>query len=274
MSYIPIIDQIDKLPPLPESVRRIETLFAQSSHPEINEIVKIIEKDPALTTNILASANSPLYSFSKQIISVLQATTLFGAAIIRSMVLKSALEENFKINMSAYGISNSDFAKICAIQSTFTFQWYMGIDVEKSKTLVPMAFLMETGSILISKNILDHNEEDEFLENLYNYQEIRTAENIHVNMSTAQINALLFEHWNFDELFVESMRALDGENEASALVNELSLALRAVRTAVNLKEQFSEASMQNAVALLKSNNMDSKKFITVAKRIQRKFDSL
>ncbi len=274
MSYIPIIDQIDKLPPLPESVQRIETLFAQNSQPDINDIVKIIEKDPALTTNILASANSPLYSFSKQIISVLQATTLFGSAIIRSMVLKSALEENFKINMSAYGISNSDFAKICAIQSTFAFQWYMGIDVEKSKTLVPMAFLMETGAILISKDVLDQNTEDEFLEDVHNYQDIRTAENIHVNMSTAQINALLFEHWNFDELFVETMHTLDGENKASALVNELSIALRAVRTVVNLKEQFSEVSMQNAITLLKENNIDSKKFITVAERIQRKFDSL
>ncbi len=150
----------------------------------------------------------------------------------------------------------------------------MGIDVEKSKTLVPMAFLMETGAILISKDVLDQNTEDEFLEDVHNYQDIRTAENIHVNMSTAQINALLFEHWNFDELFVETMHTLDGENKASALVNELSIALRAVRTVVNLKEQFSEVSMQNAITLLKENNIDSKKFITVAERIQRKFDSL
>ncbi|MEA2112267.1 MAG: HDOD domain-containing protein [Campylobacterota bacterium] len=272
MAYIPIIDQIDKLPPLPESAQKIESLFAQNSYPEINEVVNIIESDPALTTNILASANSPLYSFSKQIISILQATTLFGSAMIRSMVLKSALEENFEINMSAYNISNDDFAKVCAMQSTFVFQWYMGIDVEKSKMLVPMAFLMETGAILISKDILDQNNEDEFLEDLSSYQEIRTAENIHVNMSTAQINTLLFEHWNFDKLFIETMRALDGENEASSLINELSLALRTIRTAVNLKEQFSESSMKNAITLLEANHMDSKKFTTVAERIKRKFD--
>jgi HD-like signal output (HDOD) protein len=274
MSYIPIIDQIDKLPPLPESVRQIEALFAQSEHPDIDAIVKLIENDPALTTNILARANSPLYSFSRKIISVLQATTLFGAAMIRAMVLKSALEDNFKINMSAYGISNTQFAKICAMQSTFIFQWYMGVDVVKAKMLVPMAFLMETGAILISKEILEQNAENEFLDDLNNYQEIRTAENIHVNMSTAQVNALLFEHWNFDTLFIETMHALDGENEPSPLIQELCIALRAVRIAVNLKEQFSDDSMQKAIKLLQANQLESQKFINVANRIQKKFESM
>jgi HD-like signal output (HDOD) protein len=274
MSYIPIIDQIDKLPPLPESVRQIEALFAQSEHPDIDAIVKLIENDPALTTNILARANSPLYSFSRKIISILQATTLFGAAMIRAMVLKSALEDNFKINMSAYGISNTQFAKICAMQSTFIFQWYMGVDVVKAKMLVPMAFLMETGAILISKEILEQNAENEFLDDLNNYQEIRTAENIHVNMSTAQVNALLFEHWNFDTLFIETMHALDGENEPSPLIQELCIALRAVRIAVNLKEQFSDDSMQKAIKLLQANQLESQKFINVANRIQKKFESM
>jgi len=274
MPYIPIMEQVEKLPPLPESVRKLETLFAQNEYPEIKEIVAIIESDPALTTNILASANSPLYSFSRQVISTLQATTLFGASTIRAMVLKSAMEQRFKIDMSPYGISNATFAKVCAIQSTFAFQWYMGVDVEKAKLLVPMAFLMETGSILISKNILERGEKESFLEDLSTYRDISTAENLHVNMSTAQVNALLFKHWHFEELFIECMRALDGEYEASSVVEELSIALRAVRTVVNLQEQFSETAIERAVKLLKSHAMNSEKFVTVAQRIQKKFASL
>ncbi len=276
MSYIPIMEQVEKLPPLPESVQKLESLFSQNDYPDINAIVAIIESDPALTTNILANANSPLYSFSKQIISILQATTLFGAATIRAMALKSAMEQSFKIDMSTYSITNATFAKICTIQSTFVFQWYMGIDVEKAKLLVPMAFLMETGAILISKNILEHNNKEAFLEDLNTYKEIRVAENIHVNMSTAQVNALLFEHWHFENLFIECMQALDGEAETSSVVEELSLALRAVRMVVNLKEQFNETSIKRAVKLLESYhaNDNGEKFITVAARIQKKFDSL
>ncbi len=275
MPYVPIMEQVGKLPPLPESVRKLESLFSQNDQPDINAIVAIIEGDPALTTNILASANSPLYSFSKQIISTLQATTLFGAATIRAMALKSAIQQSFMIDMSTYGINNAAFAKICALQSTFIFQWYMGIDVEKAKLLVPMAFLMETGAILISKNILEHNNKEAFLKDLSAYREIRVAENIHVNMSTAQVNALLFEHWNFENLFIECMQALDGESEpSSSVVEELSLALRAVRMVVNLKEQFDETSIKRAVKLLESCHDDGEKFINVATRIQKKFDLL
>lgn len=271
MPYVPIMEQVEKLPPLPESVQKLESLFAQHEHPDINEVVAIIESDPALTTNILASANSPLYSFSKQISSILQATTLFGAATIRAMALKSAMEQRFTIDMSPYGIDNRTFADICTIQSTFIFQWYMGIDVEKAKLLVPMAFLMETGAILIAKNIIEHKDKKAFLEDLTTHKEIRVAENLHVNMSTAQVNALLFEHWNFEDIFIECMRTLDGENTPSFIVEKLSIALRAVRLAVNLKEQFSERSIAKAQRFLESHHLNSDKFLNVAERMQKKF---
>ncbi len=274
MPYVPIMEQVEKLPPLPESVQKLESLFAQSEYPDINEVVAIIESDPALTTNILASANSPLYSFSKQISSILQAITLFGAATIRAMALKSAIERQFTIDMSPYGINNRMFAQICTIQSTFIFQWYMGIDVETAKRLVPMAFLMETGAILIAKNIIEHHDKEAFLNDIRNHHEIRVAENIHVNMSTAQVNALLFEHWNFEDIVIECMRTLDGENTPSFIVENLSVALRAVRLAVNLKEQFSERSIKRSVKLLEQHQIDSDKFLSVAERMKQKFSSL
>ena len=112
--------------------------------PEIDELVKIIESDPALTADILSKVNAPLYSFSRQIISILQAVTLFGSAKIRAMVLSATIQRNFNIDMSPYGISTADFARISAIQSELMFQWMMGIDVDRAKLLTPIAFLMES----------------------------------------------------------------------------------------------------------------------------------
>jgi HD-like signal output (HDOD) protein len=274
MAYVPIIDQIDKLPPLPESVQRLEILFSQGSYPDINKVVDVIEKDPSLTTNILACANSPLYSFSKQIVSVLQATTLFGAVTIRAMVLKSAMERTFDVDMSAYGITNAAFAKVCAMQSALMFQWYMGVNVEKVKLLVPMAFLMEIGAILISKNIIENGETDAFVQDLHNYKAISTAENLHVNMSTAQVNALLFEHWHFEPIFVACMQAMEQDATSSSEVQELTRALKAVRTVVNLKEQFAPNALERAVKLLEAHNLESQKFLAVVKRVENKFNSL
>ncbi|MDQ7066772.1 MAG: HDOD domain-containing protein [Sulfurimonas sp.] len=78
MSYLPLIARIESLPPLPESVLKIEALFIEGE-PNIDDIVKLIEADPSLTADILAKVNAPFYGFSKILISILQAVTLFGS---------------------------------------------------------------------------------------------------------------------------------------------------------------------------------------------------
>ena len=89
MSYIPLMARIDSLPPLPESVIEIEQLFL-NEYPDINMLVDIITKDPSLTVDILSKVNAPLYGFSKTIISIVQAVTLFGAPQIRSICRRAS----------------------------------------------------------------------------------------------------------------------------------------------------------------------------------------
>lgn len=270
MAYIPIIARVNSLPPLPESVLKLEALFAQGD-PEMSELVKIIESDPALTVDILAKVNAPLYSFSRQIISIHQAVTLFGSAKIRAMVLSSTIERSFDINLTPYGISTDMFAKISVMQSELMFQWYMGIDVDRAKLLTPIAFLMETGKILISKDIMDRHKEDQFLQDTKNYEKLAYVENIHVNMTTAQINALVFEHWNLNITFIECMKYLDNENETPKAVQKEVEALEIVRSLINVKEQFSETTLAELEERMSRSNYDYTKFTAVVKRVQAKY---
>ncbi len=270
MSYIPIIARVNSLPPLPESVVKLETLFAQGD-PDIDKLVKIIESDPPLTVDILSKVNAPLYSFSRQIISVLQAVTLFGSAKIRAMVLSSTIERNFDINLSPYGISTAEFAKISLMQSELTFQWYMGIDVDIAKLLTPIAFLMETGKILIARDVIERKKEDQFLLDVQNFEKLEYVENIHVNMTTTQIDALIFEHWQLNSTFVECMKYLDNEIEIPSSVKQEVDALDIVRSSINVKEQFSESSIQNAIEKVEDNFYDVDKFINVLNRVKNKY---
>ena len=270
MAYIPIIARVNSLPPLPESVVKLENLFAQGD-PDIDKLVKIIELDPSLTADILSKVNAPLYSFSRQIISVLQAVTLFGSAKIRAMVLSSTIQRNFDINLTPYGISTEKFAKITLMQSELMFQWYMGINIDKAKLLTPIAFLMETGTILIAKEIMEKEKEDQFLLDIQNFDTLEYVENIHVNMTTAQINALIFEHWQLNSTFTECMKYLDNEMETPDLIKNEVDALQIIRLSINVKEQFTESSIQAAVEKIDSTDYDVDKYITVLKRIQAKY---
>lgn len=270
MSYIPLIARIDSLPPLPESVLKIEVLF-RDEYPDINALVDIITKDPSLTTDILSKANAPLYGFSKTIISVLQAVTLFGASQIRSFVLSSSIQRSFDINLSPYNINTQLFSKISITQSELLFQWYMNIDIELARDLTPIAFLMETGKILIAKEVLQNGQEDEFKNDLSRYQDISDVETIYTMMNTAQINTLIFQHLYLNDSFCESMKYLNNEYEVPDRIKDTIIILQIIRTAINVQDQLSEYSLSNAFKLLEENNYNIDIFKRAVKRVQTKY---
>ena len=271
MPYHFIMEQVNSLPPLPESVLKIEDLFAQGD-PEINDLIAIIEKDPSLTTAILAKVNAPMYGFSKSIVSILQAVTLFGSSQIRSIVLASCIQRGFDVNLSPYGISTSEFSKISMMQSEFIFQWYMAVDLNIARIITPIAFLMETGKILIAKDVLQNKKEKEFFNDLLEYKNISPVENIYVGMTTARVNALIFEHINLNDSFSESMKYLDCTyEEIPEGMKDIVFPLQVVRIAINVQEQLSENSIDKAVEMLQKHFYNEEAFKRVVKRIKIKY---
>ncbi len=270
MSYLPLIARVDSLPPLPESVLKIEELFAQGD-PDIDKLVEIIKKDPSLTTDILSKVNAPFYGFSKTIVSILQAVTLFGSSQIRSIVLASSIQRSFDIDLSPYSITTSEFSKISTMQSELIFQWYMGINIDIARTITPIAFLMEMGKILIAKDILQNKKEDEFLSDLSKYEDISYVENIYTMMSSAQINALIFRHLNLNSTFSECMKYLDSEYETPHNISDMVTALQIVRRAINIKDQLTDYSIDNAIKLLEKNNYNVNAFQRAAKRVKIRY---
>ncbi len=269
MAYIPLIARVDSLPPLPESVLKIEALFTQPD-PDIDEIVKIIEADPSLTADVLAKVNAPYYGFSKSIIDILQAVTLFGSAQIRSIVLASSIERCFDIDLTPYNISTYEFSKISTMQSELAFQWYMSIDIDTARNLTPIAFLMETGKVLIAKDIIESKKTDAFIADIAEYNDISYVENLYTMMTTAQINALIFEHLNLNDTFSQAMRYLDNERDVPKSIVDIVTALRVVRAAVNIREQLSEESVENATKILMQENFDAQPFQRAVKRLRVK----
>lgn len=271
MPYNFIIEQVNSLPPLPESVLKIEDLFAQGD-PNIDDLIAIIEKDPSLTAGILSKVNAPIYGFSKSIVSILQAVTLFGHTQIRSIVLGLCMQRGFDINLSPYGITTSEFSKISIMQSEFIFQWYMAVNINIARIVTPIAFLMETGKILIAKDVLQDQKDQNFYNDLLEYKDISSVENNYVAMTTAQVNALIFEHMNLHESFSESMKYLDSKyEEIPDEMKDIVFPLQIVRTAINAQEQLTENSINKALEILQKHSYNEESFKRVAKRIRIKY---
>ena len=84
------IDLLEALPALPKIAHEILSLKMASTDSD-DRLLKIIEKDPAITARIIGLANSPLFGTSRKIMSVHDATSVLGVKRIKMIALSFAM---------------------------------------------------------------------------------------------------------------------------------------------------------------------------------------
>jgi len=271
LGFESIVAKIESLPPLPDSVVKIEQLFAQNGF-DVKEMIRIVEKDPLLTAEILARVNAPYYGLRNAIVSLNQAVTLLGAVTIRGIVLQTVATRAFEIDMTPYGIDNARFAKLTGMQNALMFQWYMGVDIERAKWLIPLTFLLEIGKVVIAREIVQSDYAEAFSSEVSARRyPVETIEREFVGMSGAEVNVMLFERWRLPEAFVEPMRYLDGESALPESCRDAVSALRIVRTCINVNEMIDEHSIAAAVALCEQTGLQGERFENAAVRVWQRF---
>ncbi len=271
MSFESIVQKINALPPLPKSVQEIQKVFSMPD-PDVGELVNIIESDPILTCDILAEANAPIHSFSNKITSIKQVVTLLGTTSISYLALSSSTKKNFELNLTPYGLSNDDYSNMCNMQLMLMFQWYMGIDVNKSKVLIPLIFLSELGKILIANEVSKSDYADMFQNEIKKSKNTEDVEEMFAGITTSAVNTLLYKHWNFDSKFIDIMEYLTTPDKEKSEWEEYANAIKVVHAAINVNERLSEESIKEAVNLARMFGYDALKFEKTAYRIKNKLE--
>ena len=237
-----IIDSIKSLPPLSKTIVEINRIYADEES-GVAELAKAIEPDPMIVANLLKSANSPLYGFGREIHSVVQAVSLFGMSMTRSIALGNSVRKLLNVDMKPYGITSDRFAEVSSMQATLMMKWYSKIDRTKADKLYLAAFLQETGKILISSDVIQEDEGVSFASELELTNDIASVEKAYVQVSSSEVTAEVFSHWGFDAEFVEMIRFADNPTAASAEVKEFAMALHIVKTIVPMNKPFSDQSI-------------------------------
>ncbi len=257
-----IAERIKSLPPLPKTFYQVSTL-CNDPNSSVYQLAQVLEQDPMLVANLLRVANSPLYSFRNEVKSVLQAASLFGMSTTRSLVADMSIKKLLTVDMEPYNITPEIFAQISRWQSVLMNQWYKSIDMRKLDILSLAALLQETGKILIADEIMKGDEVYQFKAELKNSNNIATVEKAFTGISSAEVTALIFEHWRFEPLIVEAIRFSENYEEAPEEVRAYAFALKVVKSALPINAPFQEHSLAVAVYLLQKEGMDDISFINV-----------
>lgn len=234
-----IINSIKSLPPLPKTVIDMQRV-CNDPNGSINDLVKVVENDPMIVANLLKAANSPLYSFRREIINVAQAVSLFGMSMTRSIGLGNSVRKLLNVDMEPYGISSDRFAEISAMQGALIHEWYIKIDRPKADKLFLASFLQETGKIIIASDVIQEDLATNFKADIDTAIDIASVERSYIQETTAAVTAAIFTHWNFDKEFVDMILYSDSPSQAPDEIKEFATALNIVKTIIPINNPFGE----------------------------------
>ncbi|MCF6340513.1 MAG: HDOD domain-containing protein [Sulfurimonas sp.] len=254
-----ILKKIKQLPPLPESAMQIETVY-QDPDSTFNDMVKILEKDPLLTADILKAANSPLYGFSREINAINQAVGLFGMGTVRGFALASIVKKSFTLDLSPYGINNDIFSNISKLQHAIMTSWCLKKEGSLLGVLSPAAFLVEIGKVIISQQIITNKQQEYFCNAIEELGNVEAAEKRLFNTNTPEVSATIFEHWRFESGLVNTIRNCQNPDKAEEEDKKAAQILNVVRTLVPLSGIITDESTAQAKDLILKYNLDMDSF--------------
>ena len=256
-----ILKKIKQLPPLPESAMQIEAVY-QDPDSSFQDMVKILEKDPLLTADILKAANSPLYGFSREINAISQAVGLFGMGTVRGFALASIVKKSFSLDLSPYGISNDMFSALSKKQHGLMTAWCLRKENKLLGVLSPAAFLVEIGKVLIAQQIMSEGKQAEFQEALKNIGDVEEAEREIVGVDTPEVSATIFAQWKFEESLVDVIRNCQNPEKADDEDKRAAQILHVVRIAVPINGVITDDSITAAKDLISKYSLDMESFET------------
>lgn len=268
MTYIELLKRIDVLTPLPKTVLDIEA-FKKTDNYDTNDLVKIIEQDPLMVSTILKTANSAMFGFVSKIDSLSKAVALLGVNFTISIALASGIKNTLNSQLVVYGGDSDMFLRIANMQSNFVSLWMNQVDMELKKELILPSFLQESGKFLINNAVMDEGKKDDFLKQINErFDDISAVEKEFVGMSSADVTAAIFKHWNIAQSITNSIKYSDDVSKVPLQFEKHAKILNIVKLVCNISKPLDEKCIEKARQRVEEFGFDLQPFDTAVVKMQ------
>ncbi|ECP5877861.1 HDOD domain-containing protein [Campylobacter jejuni] len=246
-----LLKSVEVLPPLPDTVSKLRKYVSEAnSNIETMKVAEIILSDPLMTAKLLQLANSPYYGFTREITTINQVITLLGVGNIINIVTADSIRDNFKIDVSPYGLNTQNFLKTCNEEATFITNWLNDEDKKLSHLLVPCAMLLRLGIVIFSNFLIQNHKDKDFLAFLNKNENLALAENEFLGVDHISFLGFLLHRWNFDDVLIESICFVRTPHAAREEVKKSAYALAITDHLFAPHDGSSPFNAKAAVALL------------------------
>jgi HD-like signal output (HDOD) protein len=239
--------KIDSLPPLPETVLKLEE-FKKSKDKDPQELLGIVEQDPLIVSTLLKVANSAMFGFNSSIETTSRALSLLGVNFTLSIAFGSAIKTSLDTNLKAYNLGSDDFMRISNMTSNLVSLWISRVDFNLKEELLLPAFLQETGKFIISDIVNDMGKTDEFYSALTSGKDISETEKDFVETTTSAVTASVFKYWKLSDRLVDIIEYIDDLDNCPAKYKQETEILHVAKIACNVLDPLSDKNCEKAIS--------------------------
>jgi HD-like signal output (HDOD) protein len=179
--------------------------LASDEDNSVREIATLIEKDPALTTQILKLANSVFFKALCPITTVRQAVLRLGVQQTRVLALSLSLRDTFPMGR----VGNADYAqywRLSLYQGILARSLAEHLGKVNPEEAFTAAFILEIGLPILMKTFAENGEEP-FELNRYPLTSLLKWEKKCFGMDHREIGEIILSRWKFPESIVLCQRS-------------------------------------------------------------------
>lgn len=227
-----IISASQKLKALPESATRLATILRDPEW-ELEQIVHVVERDPLLTSRLLARANSSSVGGQVPTSSVDQAMMRIGPGVVLSIAVGAAAKAELGKSLKAYELEAGALWRH-AVACALTIELLPTFGVKISPETYTAALLHDIGKIVLVKFLGKSDLEFTRRAQVEGGQSFVDAEFEIYELHHGEIGGLVANHWNLPESVIAGIRFHHDPSEAPeefrSLCEQVALADQVART--------------------------------------------
>jgi len=199
------LEMCTSLPSPPKVALKIIQLV-KNPEIEIDDVVRLLTLDPALSVKILRLANSPLYSHEKKVANLQKAVMLIGLNGILSLALSFSLVHSLRVEKQA-GLDHSQFWRRALIAGSAGLALAQMCDRPDQEELFMACFIQDIGMLVLDQvepSLYAHPEFDQM-----DHKNIITHERHHFGADHPMVGSWLLQQWNFPDHLLMGVRYSD-----------------------------------------------------------------
>ncbi|MCL4550663.1 MAG: HDOD domain-containing protein [Bacteroidetes bacterium] len=196
------LSNIGTLPSVPHVITEVSSLL-DNERTSAADLCKVISRDQAIVTKILAIANSPLYGLPRRVATVEFAIVIIGFEHMRNVLVALSLVDAFK-SRSGANWNHDSYWMHSLLTATAAKRIADDLRYPKSGEVFTAALLHDLGLVVLQRYM---NYDFNNIVKLVQEQQISyfNAEKIVLGFTHQEIAEYLLEKWNFPTYITEAV---------------------------------------------------------------------